>query len=264
MHTSPQSVADVEGIRQAEYVSIQLGQDRCLAIERDTRRFYVDGREGFFRSTISRDIVLEVIRHSPKSTSLEDLTSRLGDRQFAKYVSYARDDFKKTGLLAEVIVSVRGTGYQLTKGWSVDDPAAQVLVEALHQIQAVVDASIAYVAKCGMTENKMCIKHIERNITTVTLGRQHAVMLNDAGWLLLHELCRLELPVELAPDVLQLKLLLDLLKTYAEFSRAGHMLTDEQWRNDFERELICHHRRLVREVERLRQAAAQARQQAAR
>lgn len=259
MYPSPQSVADAESVREAEHVTIQLGQERSLTVERDTRTFYVDGRQGYFRSAISRDILLEVIRRSPRLTTLEDLTSRLGDRQFAKYVSFARDDLKKSGLLAQVIVNVRCAGYQLAKGWSAEDPASRVLGEALHQIQTVVEASIAYVAKCCMTENKMRIKHIERNTTTVTLGRQNAVMLNDAGWLILHELCRLELPVELAPDVLQVKQVLDLMKTYAEFSRTGHLLTDEHWREDFDREFTCHHRRLVRDVERLRRAAAQAR-----
>lgn len=236
-------------------VTIHYKDDHFLALSRDSLEFHVDGRTGKFDNANGRNILLYIIERSPRVATPDDLRLNVGQCNYAKYISIARKSFERAGLHLEVIENMRNTGYRLAPGWELHDLHRSVIGDALSQVERVVELTRMHVQSSQLSESKMGMKFVERSPVTVSQSHQAFVLLMDAGWQLIHELGRLDLGEEHAPDIIEVKVHVERLISYATFMRIGHRLSPEDWRKDFFAEMLSVHARLKQDVGRLYDAS---------
>lgn len=238
-----------------DFLTITFRGDQALSLSRETSDFYIDGRAGTFDSPTCRDILIRIIEASPKVATTDDLRLAVGAKQHAKYVFMIRQSLRAAGLQHDVIVCARNRGYCLAPNWQLHDVGRSVLGQALEQIQRVVDTTCQHVLLCSITTSPMGLTFLERNPTTQALAHQSFRLLLDASWQIVHELSRMGLYEDNAPDIIEVKVLAERLLSYVTFMRLGHRLSDENWRKDFVAEVLSIQARLKNDVKRLHAAA---------
>ncbi len=210
--------------------------DKTLTIEPTGTLFYVDGRHGRFTSEISRRIVQTVIQQSPNVTSTNLLADRLGDRQFPRYVSIARCDFRKVGLMVDVLTSVRGTGYRLVDGWSKQEAQRPALARALGELYTLVADAVSFVERSRLEKNQIGLIQVERGGSRSLMSGQNFLRFDQALCQILDELSSMGLDTRYTRDIVKVKQAMLELANYLLFWRIGDRLTDFDWKSNFREE----------------------------
>lgn len=241
------------------FLTLTFRGDQTVSISRESCDLFVDGRASRFASITCRDLLLRIIEASPKIATFEDLHAAVGKKQLTKYVFMIRRDLRSAGLTNEVIKCERNRGYALAENWHLHDVGRSVLGEALEQMKHVVDATCSHVLHCTLTTSPIGLTFLERSPTTQALAHQSFRLLQDASWQLVHELSRIGLCEDHAPDIIEVKVLTERLLSYVTFMRIGHRLSAEDWRKDFVAEVMSIQTRLASDVKRLHAAAVRKR-----
>lgn len=216
---------------------------KCLHISVGDVVFWVDGVERTFRHRLYGEIITCLATASPKTVELEEIFERmqavgsLGSRlnleaTVHKYVHGARQDLLNAGLKMEVIRNVRSLGYRLADGWKVEStPSPQTLaVDELSEIRHMVEKCIEHVENRRIETNAGGLMYLDRDISMVT---ENMIILDRIGWQLIHSLSE----PEIVPDILDIKRDISQLLSYVMFSRVGHRLTVDEWRQDYRQEI---------------------------
>jgi hypothetical protein len=243
------------GFPEKDCVTIHYGDDHTLSVSKDSCDFFVDGQAGKFETTICRDLFLCIIQRSPLMATPDDFIKAVGACQHAKYICMTRKRLKQAGLQIEVIECARNRGYKLSSGWELHDVRRGVIGAALAQIDRVVESTRSHVHHGALSESHMGLTFLERSPATQAHAHQGYMLLFDSGWQLVHELSRLNLTEDYAPDIIEVKKLIERLSSYATFMRIGHRLSHEDWRKDFMAEMQNIHTRLNQDVTRLHKAS---------
>lgn len=220
----------------AQALTVFYRSDKSLTIEPTGTLFYVDGRPGRFTSEISRRIVQTVIQQSPGVTSCDLLRDRLGERQFPRYVSIARRDFRNAGLMVDVLISVRGSGYRLVDGWSLQEEQRPALARTMGELSILVADAIAFVDRCKLEKNKIGLIQVERGGLRSLMSGQNFLRFDQAVYQILDELSSMGLGSRYTRDIVKVKQALVDLASYLLFWRTGDRLTDDDWKANFREE----------------------------
>jgi hypothetical protein len=205
--------------------------------------FWIDGIERTFKSPLHAQLVAALGRAYPGTVSVEEIFENL--RAYAsigspmnlestvhKYVHGTRQDLLAAGLRMDVIRNVRGHGYRLAQGWSVERPmdSASLAEAELQEIRSLVQKCIAHVESRRIVTNRGGLTYVEADPAVV---HENMVLLDRIGWQLIHSLCE----VEIVPDILDIKRDLSVLLSYALFWRVGHRISVEDWKQDYRIEI---------------------------
>jgi hypothetical protein len=220
----------------AAALTVFYRSDKSLTIEPTGTLFYVDGRQGRFTSVISRGIVQAVIQQSPNVTSRDLLVDRLGERQFPRYVSMARVDFRNAGLMVDVLTSVRGTGYRLVDGWSLQEAERPALARAMGELSTLVADAIAFVDRSKLETNKIGLIQVARGGFRSLVSGQNFLRFDQTICQILDELSSMGLDTRYMRDIVKVKQALIELASYLLFWRTGDRLTDDDWKTNFRQE----------------------------
>ena len=225
--------------------------DKMLTIEPLGTMFYVDGRPGRFTSDISRSIVQMVIQRSPKATSSDELLTHLGNRQFPRYVSMARSDFKSAGLEIDVLASVRATGYRLADGWSRKESQRAGLAAATTELATLLTDAIEFVDVSNLEQNRIGLKQVERTAHRWLVSSQNFLRFDRAISKVVDELSSMGLSTQFTRDIIKIKQSMVELATYLLFWRTGDRLSDADWKCNFREESQSLLDSIMYDVERL-------------
>lgn len=240
----------------AQALTVFYRADKMLTIEPSGMVFYVDGRPGRFTSEISRGIVQMVIQQSPRATSCDQLRARLGERQFPRYVSMARGDFKSAGLCLDVLASVRATGYRLADGWARQESQRPGLVQAMEELATLVTNAIEFVDGSKLEKNRIGLMQVERTAYRSLVSGQHFMRFDQVISKVIDELSSMGLDTRFTRDIVKVKQSMVELATYLLFWRTGDRLTDSDWKCNFRGESRSLLESIMYDVERLGASAS--------
>jgi hypothetical protein len=213
--------------------------------------FWLDGMEKTFKSLLYSEVLIILASRHPKTVPTNEIFELLQSRHAVgsrfnpeqtvhKYVHGARQDLIDAGLRMDVIKNVRGLGYRLGDGWS---------VESSHKAENLVDREIEDLRKLV----ERCIHHLHSKSVTINHGglmyfeadpliiKENMILLNRIGWQLIHNLSA----PENIPDVLDIKSDISELLSYVIFWRIGHRLTEEEWKLDY----VCEVNKTLDDIE---------------
>lgn len=216
---------------------------KFLHVSRNDVVFWADGVEYTFRSLTHAELLVLLINRHPNTVSSENIfdhfravspigsKSRL-DQTIHKIVHGARQDLSSAGLKMPVIRNVRGVGYRVAEGWTVEAETNSVgLVESeMQELQGLVHRCVEYVSTRRVVTNQAGLLYLdaERHV-----AQENFLLLDRIGWQLLHSLGEREL----VPDILDIKNDLSVLMSYIVFWRVGHRLTEDEWKEDYRQEI---------------------------
>jgi len=254
--TTTHAVNKENAMTSAQTLSVFYRTDKMLTVEPVGTLFYIDGRPGRFTSEISRSIVQMVIQQSPKATSCDQLRTRLGERQFPRYVSMARGDFKSAGLDIDVLASVRTTGYRLADGWSRQESQRPGLVQAMNELATLVTNAIEFVNASKLEKNRIGLMQVERTDYRALVSGQNFIRFDQAISKVIDELSSMGLGSQFMRDIVKVKQSLVELATYLLFWRTGDRITDTDWKINFREESRSLLDSIMYDVERLGASAS--------
>lgn len=212
---------------------------KVLHVTQNDIVYWVDGVEKTFKSMIHGQVIAILAMRYPQTVPTHEIFeilqvkysvgSRLNPEQTVhKYIHGARQDLSDAGLLMEVVKNIRGFGYRLADGWSVEvNTSTDNLVDReIQDLRSMAQRCVDHLHSRPITINKGGLMFFEADPLLI---KENMILIDRIGWQLIHNLSF----VDCIPDVLDIKRDISKLLSYVIFWRVGHRLSEEEWRLDY-------------------------------